>query len=73
MKLYFNNQNHLGNMWYVFSYGALYAYEKRLIDFNILELYLFQMSAMGILRKLNVTESLVQFVGEGIQIEDVDL
>lgn len=73
MNLYFNNEKEFSNMWYVFSYGALYAYKNRLLEFDMLDFYLFQMSAMEIFRDLNINESLIDYIGGAIQIEDVEL
>lgn len=70
--IYFNNKKSLDTFLMVFILGAVKAYRRNYIDLTILEYYIFSMSIRVMCRKVHLSAKLLNIIGDGMSLEDVD-
>ena len=70
--IYFKNKKNLDTFLMVFVLGAVKAYRRNYIDLTILEYYIFSMSIRLMCRKAHLSDKLLNIIGDGMSLEDVD-
>lgn len=70
--IYFKNKKSLDTFLMVFILGAVKAYRRNYIDLTILEYYIFSMSIRLMCRKAHLSDKLLNIIGDGMSLEDVD-
>lgn len=70
--IYFKNKKNLDTFLMVFVLGAVKAYRRNYIDLTILEYYIFSMSIRLMCRKAHLSAKLLNIIGDGMSLEDVD-
>lgn len=70
--IYFNNKKSLDTFLMVFILGAVKAYRRNYIDLTILEYYIFSMLIRLMCRKAHLSDKLLNIIGDGMSLEDVD-
>ena len=70
--IYFKNKKSLDTFLMVFILGAVKAYRRNYIDLTILEYYIFSMLIRLMCRKAHLSNKLLNIIGDGMSLEDVD-
>lgn len=70
--IYFKNKKSLDTFLMVFILGAVKAYRRNYIDLTILEYYIFSMLIRLMCRKAHLSDKLLNIIGDGMSLEDVD-